>query len=385
MKQLKPFNIAFCIDDNFAPHLAALLCSIIANTDSKNTFHFHVCSAVLSEKSQLKLKQVVREVDTIKFYPIDSQRFENTPISRFFVNRISVVTYFRLILPELLHSLTGLLLYMDADMIVNTDITGLFFVDLKNSVAGVVEDSEIARTNYWQELGLARNRYFNAGLVLIDLPAWRQHGITGMALDMICPDVIYKFNDQDILNLVLKDHVEFIDISWNVQEISPEKFDCADDVKVIHYAGEEKPWHFSCIHPFTELYRFYKAQAGYADAPLSHYIDDHDQQLIDLIVDSEASDLFIYGAGQKGRRIICFLQSNYPKVNIRGMIDQFQVVEEFSGIPVMPAIPKLDDEFVVVASFAYAAEIVKQLQQRLVPVEKIIAIADENRGDLPHV
>lgn len=376
MNQLKPFNIVFCIDDNFAPHLAALLSSIIANTDSQNRFHFHVCSAVLSEQNQLKLKQAVRELDAIEYYPIDSQRFENIPISRFFVNRISIVTYFRLIVPELLHSVTGLLLYMDADMIVRTDITRLFFVDLKQSVAGVVEDFKIARTNYWQELGLARNRYFNAGLMLIDLRAWRQHGITSTALDMICPDVIYKFNDQDILNLVLKDHVEFIDISWNMQEISLEKFDCADDVKVIHYAGEEKPWHFSCIHPFTELYRFYKAQSGYADTPLSHYIDDHDQQLIDLIVDSEASDLFIFGAGQKGRRIICFLQSNYPKVNIHGIIDKVQVVEEFNGIPVMPAIPKLNDEFVVVASFAYAAEIVKQLQQKLVPVEKIIAISD---------
>lgn len=377
MKQVKPFNIVFCIDDNFAAHLAALLRSIVINTDPQNTYCFHVCSAVLSKQNQYKLNQAAGEAHTINYYEIDSRRFDNMPVSRFFANRMSAVTYFRLLVPELLHSVNGLALFMDADMIVNADIADLFSVNLSNAVAGVVEDSLIIETDYWRELGLPLNRYFNAGLMLIDLFAWRQNGITNAAMEMIDSGKTYKFNDQDILNLALKNQVEFLDLGWNVQQASLQKLKCANNAKVIHYNGAEKPWQFSCIHPFTELYRRFKAQTCYAEMPLIHFIDEHDRQLIDLIVQSKTSDVYIYGAGQKGRRIVCYLQTNLPAVNISGLIDRSPQMNAFNGIPVASVIPQSDEARVVVASSAYAEEIVRQLQQKQVPADSIIAVVDE--------
>jgi lipopolysaccharide biosynthesis glycosyltransferase len=377
MKQIQPLNIVFCIDDNFAVHLATLIQSIVANSGSSTRFHFHVCSAALSEQNQYKLAQAAGEVNTVQFYQIDSGRFEHTPVSQFFANRMSVVTYFRVLVPELLRSVTGLALFMDADMIVNTDITDLFLVDLNGAIAGVVEDSSIIKTDYWQELGLAQNRYFNAGLMLIDLTAWRENGVTSAAMEMIDSGRAYKFNDQDILNWVLKDQIVLMDVGWNVQQASLDALNSPEEAKVIHYNGAEKPWQYACVHPFSQLYQHFKAQTLYADTPRSHFIDKHDSRIIDAIERSQITEAYIYGAGQKGRRIVCFLQSKYPRLTICGLIDRAPKMDKFNGIPVMTAIPALNGAHIVVASSAYAEEIVTQLKQKRVPADRIIAVVDE--------
>ena len=55
MNSPQTLSMVFCIDDNFAPHLAALLTSIIVNTQPGNSFTFYVFSAELSEDNKKML------------------------------------------------------------------------------------------------------------------------------------------------------------------------------------------------------------------------------------------------------------------------------------------------------------------------------------------
>ena len=58
------------------------------------------------------------------------------------------------------------------------------------------------------------------------------------------------------------------------------------------------------------------------------------------------------------------------------MIDSSPQMTVFNGVQVSSTLPRLKNEVIVVASFAYADEIVEQLMQRSVPLNRIIALCD---------
>ena len=376
MNSSQTLPMVFCIDDNFAPHLAALLTSIIANTQSGNSFIFYVFSAELSEENKMKLKHTVGENHHIAFNHINAKQFENSQVSQCFSSRLSIVTYFRILIPEVLKELQTKVLFMDADMIVNTDLAELFAIDLNGQVAGVVKDSLVEKFTHAQSLGIAAESYFNAGLIMMDLPAWRQKEISRKAMELINLGKNFKFNDQDILNITLERNLHFFDDAWNVQQSSLERFTVVKDAKAIHYNGAEKPWQFASIHPFTQLYLHYKGLSPYADTPLVHFLDEHDKRLIERIFQTQSTHIYIYGAGQKGRRLASYLQTEAPEISLVGMIDSSPQMTVFNGVQVSSILPRLKNEVIVVASFAYADEIVEQLMQRSVPLNRIIALCD---------
>ena len=376
MNSPQTLSMVFCIDDNFAPHLAALLTSIIVNTQPGNSFTFYVFSAELSEDNKTKLKRTVGESHHIAFNHMNATQFDNTQVSQYFSSRLSIVTYFRILIPEILKELQTKVLFMDADMIVNTDLAELFAIDRNGQVAGVVKDSLVEKSTHAQSLRVAPESYFNAGLIMMDLCAWRQKEISRKAMDLVNSGKHYKFNDQDILNITLEGYLHFFDDAWNVQQSSLERFTAIKDAKTIHYNGAEKPWQFASIHPFTQLYLQYKGLSPYADTPLVHFLDTHDKRLIERIFQSQSSHIYIYGAGQKGRRLARYLQTEAPEISLVGMIDRFPQMTVFNGVQVSSTLPRLKDEVIVVASFAYADEIVEQLMQSSVPLNKIIAICN---------
>ena len=76
MNSPQTLSMVFCIDDNFAPHLAALLTSIIVNTQPGNSFTFYVFSAELSEDNKTKLKRTVGESHHIAFNHMNATQFK---------------------------------------------------------------------------------------------------------------------------------------------------------------------------------------------------------------------------------------------------------------------------------------------------------------------
>ena len=375
MEKMQPLNLVFCIDDKFAVHLAALMRSILSNTDSQ--ISWHIFYAALSSANQMKLTQTSGNGNHIKFYQIEGETFSSAQISKDFSDRLSVVTYFRLLIPQILASINTKVLFLDADMIVNADVSDLFAIDLQDKAAGVVVDSLVAKGSHSQTLGLKSHSYFNAGMLLIDLPMWRSKQITETAMRMVDNGTDYKFNDQDILNLTLDSDVMVLDGAWNIQQSCLEALSKESEVKIVHFNGAEKPWQHSSIHPFTHLYRKYKSETVFADVELEHYLDEHDHALIKKVQDKNIRHLYIYGAGQKGRRVARYLQHFFSDIHIEGMLDKSPKIDTFFKIPVLASDISLKNIPVIVASAAFEKEIVALLGQKKVPESNIITITDQ--------
>ncbi len=107
-------------------------------------------------------------------------------------------------------------------------------------------------------------KYFNSGMMLIDLVRWRAKSITQKVLDYINqnPEKL-RFHDQDALNAILYNDWLHLHPQWNAQsnhcngnhfstrtELLEPYAETREDPKLIHFCGHVKPWHENCENPY---------------------------------------------------------------------------------------------------------------------------------------
>ena len=180
-------------------------------------------------------------------------------------------TYFRFFIGELLPQSVKSAIYLDADMIILGDLAELLDEPFDENIVLAVPDAytghfhipRLAGENFSNDIQVTKSfRYFNAGLLVIDVQAWRAEQIGQKALKFA---VDYKdvllFHDQDALNLVLAGRWKALFPTWNFHELVPlmlpwearfytrqERKRIFFSPKVIHFVSSEKPWSPICHH-----------------------------------------------------------------------------------------------------------------------------------------
>jgi lipopolysaccharide biosynthesis glycosyltransferase len=84
-------------------------------------------------------------------------------------------------------------------------------------------------------------QYFNSGVIVIDLEAWRHRQIQAKAQRVAEENYdLLDQMDQDALNIVLAGDWLVLDSKWNT---SKGKADSNFSDGIIHFLGKVKPWH----------------------------------------------------------------------------------------------------------------------------------------------
>ena len=220
-----PISIVVACDDHYAIMLAALLKSIELNSRNDEQINIYVVDDGISTKSKQCIQASLRAVwMTIKYIPmLDAvPKGITLPVVP---NTYPLNTYIRLLIPYFMPPEVTRVLFMDVDMIVLGDIGQLWRTDIGHYPIGAVRDT-ITRyignldgggiANY-KELGLKEDSpYFNAGLQLINLPAWRAQNLTERIMQCIRDHAKYAhLGDQYGLNAVLADNWYELDPLWN--------------------------------------------------------------------------------------------------------------------------------------------------------------------------
>lgn len=167
---MSPINIAFCINDGYTPQLAVVLTSIMKNT-TRNVVAY-VLSSDMSDSSKQKLNKLKLFFKklTINFIAVSDAKLRALPRT---IDYISVETYYRYLIPELLPELDKIL-YLDADIIVRGDITPLYDFDISDYYISGANDLWVHDTKYKGKIGFAQNElYVNAGVLLMNLRKMR--------------------------------------------------------------------------------------------------------------------------------------------------------------------------------------------------------------------
>lgn len=266
-------HIALAADDRYAFACGVCITSVIENCGSEK-LDIHVLTPGFSKKNQDKFAQLERKYGlSIDFITLDSSDFKGLKVSR----RFPMSIYYRLLLPHLLDC--DRVLYLDCDIVVNGSLSPLYDMDMTGHAAVVVEDqcSDDIRNHNRIE---SDEKYFNSGVMLMNLEWWRENSISEKCLQMLHDEPQrYKYPDQDVMNRLLAGKVIFAEYGFNFQELMYlpheklmlhwSKWSVVDKWKdspvVIHYAGMLKPWFAESAHPEKTLFNKYLSLSPWKD------------------------------------------------------------------------------------------------------------------------
>ncbi|MCU7551297.1 glycosyltransferase family 8 protein [Chitinophagaceae bacterium LB-8] len=266
----KPINIALASDAEYLIHARVTLCSLFDSNKSRQ-FAIYLFTESVSHTEIDKIRELSDKYNnSFHVVQINKKLFEEFFIS----GHISVATYYRLLIPEMLPTEVQKVLYLDTDIIIKKDIEELWKTDIQKYCLAAVDEKNV---DHVQRLQLPTvNSYFNAGVLLINVPVWRQLEVTKRGLHLANK---YKnqllAHDQDILNMLLLDNWIPLSPKWNQTE-GHRLGKLIDDPTIIHFVGF-KPWTIHCIHPYkNEYYHYYYKMEGFTKKikdKYTHYLN----------------------------------------------------------------------------------------------------------------
>lgn len=235
-------QIGFGLHDKFGSYsvwVGTAMQSIIEHTNSKICFHI-LHDKTLTTDNQSKLLQVAtRSGHRIQFHFLDDTLFEDL-IEQ--TGHFTIGTMFRIMLPELLTEVSKII-YLDADILVTRDIQELWDTNLNDYALAAVPDFGSVHGHALplpvkcQEIPSCR--YFNAGVLFINLNYFRLHrNMKTEVLQYLKENKDALFPDQDALNSLYNKETLLLDSSWNyfarqVQESNEKTL----HKRIYHYAS----------------------------------------------------------------------------------------------------------------------------------------------------
>jgi len=242
-------SVFFAADRSFAAVLEVALFSLLQH-NQRHRLTVHLALVDMPESQCARFRFIARQFQAdLIFHVINASRLPPLPTNA----RIPVAAYFRLLIPELVGEAAERTLYLDCDLVVTADLGALWNTPLNGAILAAVRDPGADRTNR-TSLGLCpAHHYFNSGMLLIDLPAWRRENVTESTLDFLVrfPGRAIHNHDQDGLNACLDGRVAYLSPHWNFMPYlkgtleHPEYAAIASGETpphIVHFAGKNKPW-----------------------------------------------------------------------------------------------------------------------------------------------
>lgn len=268
----KIYNIVCVSDENYIQHAAVMLCSLFETNINKN-FHIYLLTTGVKTDTESKLQNLCKQYHAIlTCITCSTKELSSLPIGQW-----STIMYLKLLIPQLLPSNIDRCLFLDVDMIINTDITPLYNIDLDGAIIAAAEDMPDC-IKYKQRLGLNQtDLYINSGVVVCDLLKWRKLENNKSIIDFTKSISNIITNEQDVIALYFKGKIKLLPIKWNMTTFyfmrKPKIFDkylpqlkeARRHPGIIHFACPIKPWFKDCQHPYKHLYKFYLKKTAWKD------------------------------------------------------------------------------------------------------------------------
>lgn len=244
MKKIIP--IFYACDDNFVKYTLVSLKSMIENASKGHDYRVYILNTGISEKMKDIAYEMQNDDFTIEFVDVKNYLIsinDKLPIRDYY----SKTTYYRFFIAEMYKEYDKAI-YIDSDTVVLGDVFELFSYDLKDNYVGACHEQVMVQVETYGEyvekvIGIDRNKYFNAGLILINCEQFRKNQVLDQFVDLLHVYTFVVTQDEDYLNLICKDKVLFIDQGWNLEVFG--NLPCKEEeIKLLHYIMVSKPWHF---------------------------------------------------------------------------------------------------------------------------------------------
>lgn len=268
-------NILLSTDNKYVMPTGVLMHSISTNNDGN--IHYHVLTDLeFSDKNRESLGNIAQRYgNNISFYAVTPEMTKDFPFGREDQPKgVTIATYYRLFIADILPQDIHKIIYLDGDMIVRKSLSDLWNVNLDGFAIGAVHDmhegyhSTSGRLPYKS----AEYGYLNAGMLLINLDYWRENDCSRQFMNCVLRySEALQYHDQDVLNITLHDKVKWLPVTFNFQSAFLEKFSKPGrfgfweneieqfkrDPVIVHFTAEDKPWKIEVFHTYTHDWRRY--------------------------------------------------------------------------------------------------------------------------------
>ncbi|MDU2729933.1 MAG: DUF4422 domain-containing protein [Pantoea sp.] len=270
----KNVPVVICFDDNYSLSGGALINSIIQNGCPDNNYDIVVLENGVSVRNKSRFFSLLKGKTnfSIRFFDVNAFSEMKSVYTR---AHFSAATYARLFIPSLFSNFEKIL-FIDADTIVESDVAELVHIELGDNLIAAVKDivmegfvkfgalahidepKNMAAKEYLETVLEMKDtqQYFQAGIILFNIAQMQKEGTYGKLMQAMKARN-YWFLDQDIMNKVFNGRVHYLPNEWNVyhgngntDDFFPNlKFETymgflksRQQPKMIHFAGENKPW-----------------------------------------------------------------------------------------------------------------------------------------------
>lgn len=263
--------------------LAVMLASVASSLADTHRAVVYVLEHDISDETKKKVESSIpADRMSIRWLSVFRDRFVSIQRNLRAYEHYSIAGMFRLFLPEVLPPSLDKVLYLDCDIVVQRDLGQLWDLEVGDSyVLAVTELNPACRyvsskraLPYYRELGLAADlKYFNAGVLVVNLRKWRAELFTERALNHLSEaGHVSRWHDQDALNAVIAGEWSELDPRWNVtlhassgRHLSRRNNHPWSDPFIVHFTSSVKPWHTHYPFSFRDLFLHHLDRTAWAN------------------------------------------------------------------------------------------------------------------------
>lgn len=203
------YNIVYITDDNYVLPTKASINSIVQNITEAEVCVNVICVEV-TEKNQQAIKNLASKNIKINILNFGNE-YSDLGLSHIYVSKVAL---FKFQIPNIFKDLDRIL-YVDGDMILSKEFTEIFNLDISGKYAAVVQDLMATCFEKWNEK-LGHKKYFNSGMMYLNLKKMREDLITEKLIEYKRNDKENHFMDQNALNTVIGENCLWISPKFNM-------------------------------------------------------------------------------------------------------------------------------------------------------------------------
>ena len=326
-KARKTVPIFFAVDDNYAPYLTVALESLKDNASDKYFYDINILVEGLSERHKNIISGM--QDDNIKITFCDVTEKVNSLCERLHLrDYYTRATYYRFFIPDMFPQYDKGL-YLDCDIAITRDVAEMYITPLGNNLVGamseeVITDIDVFGTYSEVVLGVPRNKYFNAGILVMNLREMRKMRIEEVFASLLNVKTYSVAQDQDYLNVICHGRVKMLNLLWNK---TPMPYSDPNKIPYIaHYKINFKPWKYDGILYGDLFWKYAERTPFYTEllAAKNNYSDsdkkkDSDQYTaLEALARKETEEELVHCQSNRGAEVIT--------INISGLDS---IVKEF--------------------------------------------------------
>lgn len=254
-------SIAFICDENFAMPTTVAIESLKRVKKETSAYVIYIVTTGLSEKKRQQFFDLQEKQVEIRVLDVSVDKyaaFEKTISST--KSNVSTAALLKFDLPNLLAE-EDKVLYLDGDILVNTDMYELFSTELNEAYVAAVKDSSSMYTE--RALPVECPEYFNSGVMLLNLKQMRKENVTDRLIETKSNLKDISLMDQNTFNIVMVNRIVPMPIRYNfmytnlyraqgrftfeqLNEMYNVEYSTLDEileeVSILHFASKDKPW-----------------------------------------------------------------------------------------------------------------------------------------------